>query len=199
MQNQPYYTAIIDIDSERGDNAKCDNCGEIFALSDGLPIDAASVTPGDPSPACRCPCCECLSYQTQDKATWPPNNGDDNGDDFDAQVVEAMRSGDATALAEMICTNLTFSTSAKVYQKIGDYLLSAMSGDSIGQSRHLKEAGEGLAETLLMHSSRDQDGQFFVPMRWDTAIGNKTGEGLFRTVIDQLHKRVTAYAFSKEQ
>ena len=56
-----------------------------------------------------------------------------------------------------------------------------------------------MAEDLMLRAARDENGKRFTPARWQTSWGTKTAEGVFRSVVDQIHKRVTAYALSKEQ
>ena len=37
-------------------------CGWTGHQSQGASVESCALTPGDPSPACRCPCCDSLAY-----------------------------------------------------------------------------------------------------------------------------------------
>lgn len=54
----------IDIDSVAEDApCECGDCEWKGPFSDLMPPDGAVLTPGDPSPAGRCPDCDALAYQ----------------------------------------------------------------------------------------------------------------------------------------
>jgi hypothetical protein len=60
--SEPYdYKALID-DPAADTQCQCGNCTWRGVFSDLAPIGACSLTPGDPSPAGRCPECDTLAY-----------------------------------------------------------------------------------------------------------------------------------------
>ena len=61
------YTAIIDyVDDEVA--CECDNCDWVGSFVELVDIHECVLTPGDPSPAGRCPLCSALAYLSP---VWP--------------------------------------------------------------------------------------------------------------------------------
>ena len=57
------YVASIDFTTDPETIAcSCDGCDWAGMASDAAPIESCSLTPGDPSPAGRCPECDSLIY-----------------------------------------------------------------------------------------------------------------------------------------
>ena len=54
------YVAFIDV--EPSDGAKCSDCGWEGRAGALQEVEDCSLTPGDPSPAGRCPKCGCIAY-----------------------------------------------------------------------------------------------------------------------------------------
>jgi hypothetical protein len=64
MSSEPYhYKVHIDFMGEPDTlRANCDSCGWQGVASELADIGHCSLTPGDPSPAGRCPECDALAY-----------------------------------------------------------------------------------------------------------------------------------------
>lgn len=56
------YRAIIDPEPKVSASCKCANCGWVGPFSDLSDIQECALTPGDASPAGRCPNCDMLAY-----------------------------------------------------------------------------------------------------------------------------------------
>jgi len=56
------YYNVVDMWIDSGALIECNDCAWNGRAEDALPIVSCVLTPGDPSPAGRCPMCESLAY-----------------------------------------------------------------------------------------------------------------------------------------
>lgn len=68
------YTVTID-EPEDDTLCKCSDCGEVSQFEDLEDIEEATLTPGDDSPAGRCPHCQSLAYVVTRKTTMRDASG----------------------------------------------------------------------------------------------------------------------------
>lgn len=57
-----YFYRVAELEAVEGKVVCGGGCGWEGAQDDGAPIESCSLTPGDASPACRCPECDSLAY-----------------------------------------------------------------------------------------------------------------------------------------
>lgn len=98
MTEYPSYDYVVEIDAPApATPCKCDDRGWQGPFAALREIEGCSLTPGDPSPAGRCPECETLAYVARPDTTIETMTLEDfNADVSDAlDHLEAGQTGDA--------------------------------------------------------------------------------------------------------
>jgi hypothetical protein len=62
VSGPPYDYKVLIAPPDAAAPCECHDCGWYGAFADLAEIESCSLTPGDPSPAGRCPRCDTLAY-----------------------------------------------------------------------------------------------------------------------------------------